>query len=538
MKFGPVEIEAAEGVVLAHTIRLPSGSLRKGHRVSAGDVAMLRDAGVASVIAATLEAGDIGEDEAASCLAALMAGNGIAVRSAATGRVNLHAEKAGVLVVGKATVDAFNAVDPSITLATLPHHASVVADQMVATVKIIPFAVHEAVVAAASRALGAGAMRLHPFRSRQVGLIQTELPSVKPSVLDKTARVTQARLDRSGSRLVGDIRTEHATADVARAIAGLDERVDLILIFGASAVCDAEDVIPAAIRLAGGIVERIGMPVDPGNLLVLGRIGGKPVIGAPGCARSPKLNGFDWVLDRLVADVPITSADIAGMGVGGLLMEIPTRPQPREPKNTGGIRVDAVLLAAGRATRMGGPNKLLARFDGIPLVRKLANEIVGGGVRSLVVVTGHQADRVSAALEGLERRIVTNLDYETGLASSLKVGLEALPADCDGALVCLGDMPRIRSEHVRQLLEAFVDAGGRAVVRASAGGSPGNPVILPRALFVLAQTLGGDRGAKRLIEEAGLDIVDVDIGEAAMIDVDTPLALAEAGGEVSPADDG
>ncbi len=104
----------------------------------------------------------------------------------------------------------------------------------------------------------------------------------------------------------------------------------MVIVFGASALCDFDDVIPAAIRAAGGEVLRAGMPVDPGNLLVLGRLGETPVIGAPGCARSPKENGFDWVLDRLIAGLDVTSDDIAGMGVGGLLMEIPTRPQPRE----------------------------------------------------------------------------------------------------------------------------------------------------------------------------------------------------------------
>src|SRR5690606_13965369 len=150
------------------------------------------------------------------------------------------------------------------------------------------------------------------------------------SVLDKTARITQGRLARSGSSITREIRAAHDESAVAEAIRTLIADNDMVIVFGASAVCDEDDVIPAAIRLAGGTVERIGMPVDPGNLLSLGRLGDKPVLGAPGCARSPKLNGFDWVLDRILADVEVTPKVLAGMGVGGLLMEIPTRPQLRE----------------------------------------------------------------------------------------------------------------------------------------------------------------------------------------------------------------
>ena len=106
---------------------------------------------------------------------------------------------------------------------------------------------------------------------------------------------------------------------------------DALIAFGASAITDRRDVIPAAIEAIGGRIERFGMPVDPGNLLLLAERHGMPIIGAPGCARSPKENGFDWVLQRVLAGVPIHDADIRAMGVGGLLMEIASRPQPRAP---------------------------------------------------------------------------------------------------------------------------------------------------------------------------------------------------------------
>ena len=219
-------------------------------------------------------------------------------------------------------------------------------------------------------------------------------------------------------------------AAVAEALTSLARDNDMVVMFGASAMSDPDDVIPAAIRLAGGEVIRAGMPVDPGNLIVVGSYHGKPVLGAPGCARSPKENGFDWVLDRLIAGIDVTDADIAGLGVGGLLMEIPTRPQPRETvREARPPRVDAIVLAAGRSSRMGGPNKLMALFEGRPLVRLTAETARASRAGEVVVVTGHQDERVAAALAGLDVRLAHNRDYQSGLASSLKTGVRAISPD-------------------------------------------------------------------------------------------------------------
>ena len=122
----------------------------------------------------------------------------------------------------------------------------------------------------------------------------------------------------------------HDIAPLADAIAEAESAADPILVFGASAITDRRDVIPAAIEQAGGRIAAFGMPVDPGNLLLSATLGGATVVGLPGCARSPKLNGFDFVLWRMRPGLPVGRTEIAAMGVGGLLTEIPTRPQPRD----------------------------------------------------------------------------------------------------------------------------------------------------------------------------------------------------------------
>lgn len=533
MKFGPVPLDMAEGAILAHSTVAGDRRLRKAHRLEAEDVAALRSAGLSEIVVATLAADDVDENVAAQRLAAALGFTGIEARLPATGRVNLHATVSGIFTVDKQLIDAINLVDPDITIATMPPFAPMVEGQMVATIKIIPFAISEAVLQKALAIGGAReAFHMHPYAPMRVGVVQTVLPSIKDTVLSKTLRVTQERLGRVGSAVSGEIRTPHAAPDVARAIAELARDSDMVLVFGASAMSDPdEDVIPAAIRACGGTVFRSGMPVDPGNLFVLGEREGKPVLGAPGCARSPKLNGFDWVLDRLVSGIGVTPDDIAGMGVGGLLMEIPTRPQPREPAPVPiRPRVHAVLLAAGRSSRMGGPNKLLALFDGKPLIRRAAERAVASRAAGTVVVTGHQGERVRAALSGLDVSFADNPDFADGLSSSLKAGIAALPAAAAGAMIVLGDMPGVSSADLDRLIDAFRKAEGKSVVRASHGGRRGNPVLLPRSLFEAVAHLEGDTGARHLVEAEGLDVIDVEIGEAASADVDTPEALRGAGG--------
>jgi len=535
MKFGTIATEGAEGAILAHATFAGEKRLRKAHRLTAGDVEDLLRAGVREVIAAVLDPGDLNEDAAAARVAAALVSDHVEGRPPSTGRVNLHATEAGIFVVDRSIVDAINRVDPAITLATLEPYAAVEAGQMVATVKIIPFAVQEGLLARAEAIAGEGsAFSVRPFVPRSIGLIQTVLPSIKASVLDKTARITEARLARSVSRVTGELRPVHEVEAVAEAIRKQARSNDVVLVFGASAVSDENDVVPAAIRKAGGEVTRVGMPVDPGNLLVMGSLDGKPVMGVPGCARSPKINGFDWVLDRLIAGIEVSPDDIGAMGVGGLLMEIPTRPQPREERATRApAKVWAILLAAGQSRRMGPQNKLLAEFEGKPLVRRMAERLLASGAAGTLVVLGHEREAVSNALSGLEVRTVYNADFATGLASSLKTGIRALPPSADAALVALADMPGLMTADIDRLVAAFSASGGRSIIRATHNGKRGNPVILPRALFPEVEKLEGDTGARQIVESA-VDVVDVELGAAASLDVDTPDALRAAGGVLNP----
>jgi molybdenum cofactor cytidylyltransferase len=536
VKFGETPLGEAVGAVLAHSVRLADRILKKGHVLGAADVAALATAGHATVIAARLEAGDVGENVAADQVAQTLGGANVTVGRAFTGRANLYAERAGLCVVDRAGVDRFNRVDETITLATLMPDSLVTAKEMVATVKIIPFAVARMAVEACSRAAGAaGALvSVVPFRPHRVALLQTRLPGMKESILDKTVETTRLRLEALGSTLLGEHRTGHREAELAPAITqALAGGAELVLIAGASAIVDRRDVIPAAIVACGGAIEHFGMPVDPGNLMLMARVGAVPVLGLPVCARSPRVNGFDWVLRRVPAGLPVDAAALSRMGVGGLLTEIPERPLPRAqatadaPAAPHRPRIAALVLAAGRSQRMGTMNKLLIVIDGAPMVRHVVAAAQAAKLAPIIVVTGHERERIEAALAGLALRFVHNPAYADGLSTSLQAGLAALPDESDGVLVGLGDMPRIGAGDIERLVAAFNPVEGRGIIVPTWRGKRGNPVLWAKRYFPEMCTVAGDVGARHLIGAYPEAVVEVEMAsDAVLTDIDTPQALA------------
>jgi molybdenum cofactor cytidylyltransferase len=530
MKFGAVPVAEAEGAVAVHSIRKSGLVLKKGTLIGKTEVAALRAADIAEIVVARIEPDDVSEDAAAAEIAAAVAGEGVRRDRAFTGRANLFAENAGVLVVDKAAIDRLNEVDESITFATLPAYKPVVAGEMIATVKIIPFAVaaaaRDAALAVARQA--APLIQVAPHRIRKVGIVSTLMPGLASKVIEKTLKVTEERLAPAGATIVAERRVPHEQGALAKAIEEvLGAGAELVIVFGASAIADRRDVIPAAVEAIGGRVEHFGMPVDPGNLLLVATAHGRPVLGAPGCARSPKENGFDWVLMRLLAGLEVPREAITGMGVGGLLMEIVTRPQPRaEPAAAERRRVAAVVLAAGRSTRMGGPNKLLAEIARRPLVRIAAEEALASRAGPVIVVTGHQRAEVEKVLAGLPVRFVHNPDFADGLGTSLRAGIAAVPADADGAIVCLGDMPQVDAGLIDRLIGAFDPDRSALIVMPTFEGKRGNPVLWSRRFFPDLMAIEGDVGARHLIGSYGEAVVEVPVeGKAALVDVDTPEAL-------------
>lgn len=537
MIFDSYDCDSAQGILLAHTIRLPGKTLKKGRVLSPGDLADLRDNGIVKVSGVRLEADDVDEDQAALEMARVLAGPSLDIGKPVAGRCYLYAQRDGLALVDRAVIDAINLCDAGIFIATLAEQAECLQQQAVASIKVIPFAIarqqldHCLELAAAST----GAIALQAFRSSSVVLILTETAGLKESLLSSTSRVTRQRVEAMGGRIEFERRCGHCVVELSSALEDvLATDIDLVLICGASITIDPADIVPAAIVNCGGAVDHFGMPVEPGNMLLLAHIGACPVINLPGCSRSPKLNGLDWVMQRIAAGLPLGKAEILSMGVGGLIKDISHRWRMREQNNLieqfrSARKVAAIVLGAGRSSRMGEQNKLLATVGGTPMLQRVVDAALKAELVSTTVVTGCQAAEVRDLLRGREVRFVHNADYQQGLAGSLKLGLASLGADIDGVIILLADMPFISSEHINELLAEFNPATERDIVAPIREGRLGNPIVWSARYIPTMMQLSGDRGARPLLDEFAANVWEVPMGDDAIfIDVDTPAALAEA----------
>jgi len=533
--FGEFACDDALGVMLAHTLKLGARKIRKGRALDAEDIAAIKAAGITSVSGARLQNGDMAEDAAAAAVATLLAGPNTQAHEPYTGRCNLHATTHGVLVVDAKTIIRTNRIDEAVTVGTLPPWSVVRKGQIIATVKIIPFGVNSHVIESCQTVIGAltaSPLRVAELPAQRIALIFSELPSLTESAIEATRVATRQRVATLGSRLALELRCSHTTSAVEFALRQAHAAgCELIMVCGAAGTKDRRDTVGTAIVAAGGRIEHFGMPVEPGNMLLLGRLGEVPLVVLPGCARSRRLNGLDWVLRRLLARLPLDDDDFAAMGVGGLIrtttepaeetMEIATPTLPPS-----GPRIAALVLAAGRSSRMGDANKLLEPLDGVPLALRAVNAALASRASSVTVVTGHAAENIAALVGGPRAVIAHNPDYAEGMATSLRRGIAALPADTDGVLVLLGDMPRISAAHLDALIDAF--AAGENIIVPMHAGRRGNPLLWPRRYFAEIQTIAGDQGARSLLEKYADQIRAVEFADQAIfLDVDTPQDLAE-----------
>jgi len=302
----------------------------------------------------------------------------------------------------------------------------------------------------------------------------------------------------------------------------------VLLINGATAITDRSDYIPKAILSVGGEIIQYGLAVDLGNLLLIGKIGSTTIIGMPGCARSPKLNGFDWVLQLLMANIPIDKEELADMGDRGLLMEIASRPLPRalaKSVNRREKKIMGVILAAGNSTRMGKDNKLLMKIGDASLVRNTSVEMLKSDLDSCSIVLGYQSDKVAEVIKYLNINLILNPLWDEGQASSLKAALNTLDDTYSDILIMLGDLPGVKSMHINRIIEELLLINNRKskITIPSFNGEKGNPVIWGRSFFPDLSNLEGDVGGRALFSQhpAAINLLDMN-DPTVVLDTDTP----------------
>jgi molybdopterin biosynthesis enzyme len=336
MRFGAIATAQAEGHILGHNVSAADGKThyRKGKKLTAQDLAELQTLGYTTLYVAQLDVGDVLENPAAQELGQALQGNGLRVGSATNGRVNLFASQAGVLRVNVPHLHKINACE-GISFATLPEHSIAQVGRLVATLKILPFALPGATVRTVlAIARTAPILAITPFTSKRVALVFASSPQAQQRVQTSFLPALQARIAECGALCAEQaflaLQDESSEQALAQVLGELVGRNQLVLLAGETAIMDRQDLVPRAILRAGGEVTCWGVPVDPGNFLLIGYLQGVPLIGAPGCVRSRKRNVLDMVLPRLLVGDYLTQLDMAHLGHGGLLDEIPERPMPRE----------------------------------------------------------------------------------------------------------------------------------------------------------------------------------------------------------------
>jgi molybdenum cofactor cytidylyltransferase len=341
MKFRPVPLEQAEGKILGHHIAAPDGkrAFNKGKPLSQEDIEGLCQLGRTLVYVAEMEPGDVDEDTAAHRIAVAIQGNGLRLTKAHLGRVNLKATELGLLVVDTDRLYHLNECE-GITVATLAINSPVQTGKTVATVKILPFAVPDTYLYRAEKIASQGdpVLSLIEMEPRRVALVLSGSPAVEERVVRHFKIPLEERIEALGSEIASvdyiPLEDDQGEADlVSVLLQRIAAGAGLIILAGETAIMDRHDIAPRAIERAGGEVTCFGAPVDPGNLLMLAYLKGIPILGAPGCARSPKTNVIDWVLPRLLAGHRLTRRDIISLGHGGLLEDTSLRPVPRSRSN-------------------------------------------------------------------------------------------------------------------------------------------------------------------------------------------------------------
>tara|TARA_Y100001960_G_C14762785_1_gene875054 strand:+ start:1468 stop:3117 length:1650 start_codon:yes stop_codon:yes gene_type:complete len=541
MHFGPIPIKESIGAILAHTIRVDKNIYKKGHVLTKSDVKDLEDFGLTEIVGAVLENDDIAENMAAKNIADSISGNGIYAGSPFTGRCNLFSKKDGLFLGESNFINSINSVNETITVGTLPHCTAVSTDQMVATIKVIPFSSSKKIVdkciLTAKNTIQK--LRVNKWSKLNISLIQSRLTGTKESVLDSTTASLEFRLNKTYNSINSEIRCSHNIDEIRSSILSeVKKNQELIIIAGASAIVDRRDIIPSAIVAAGGTIEHFGMPVDPGNLLLLGSINDVKIIGLPGCARSPKLNGFDLVLNRILAGVNVGSNEIMSMGSGGLLIEIASRPMPRENKkhieykneknisNSGKKKIASIILAAGQSRRMGDKNKLLEYFNDKPIINHSIDSALLAKINPIHVITGYQEKEILAvATKNKDITFVHNPEYENGMSTSIKAGLRSLPEEIDAVLILLGDMPLVDVSIIERLITNFNPQAGQSIGVPVTKGKRGNPILWSKQYFQEIEKISGDVGAKHLIGEFSEGVYEIECDKSVITDIDTPENL-------------
>ena len=514
------------GDILAHSIFLKVGRIRKGKIISQEDINLMLQDGIENIYVGEFDNDDLDENYASKKIAEAICVDGVTRSPTYSGKTNITSKYDGLIEIDKEKVFELNRLSTNIAVSTLNNHDIVYNGDHILSVKIISYAINKADLEKIINFLNTNKIiQLKPFKSLKFGVIYTESVNEKKNIIEKTKKSIKSRVSDYNSTIMDEIIVKHDIEAIKLALEKqLTMDIDCLLFFLSSSVADVSDILPSIISEFGGKITSYGMPLDPGNLTLSGYINNHKILVAAGSARSDALNGLDWHLNSLHAGIEIDQDIIDSLGVGGLLKDIDfavRRKRISKNINTKKANIAAIVLSAGESKRMGEDNKLLLKVNGKTIIANYIENISKSNVSEILVVTGHQSDLIQGELEKYDVNFIYNPDYKDGMSTSLRAGINALSTNIDAAMICLPDMPLIGIYEINKLIDYYNPKIGNEICIATSNEQRGNPVLWDKKYFNELSDIKGDKGGRHLLSQYEEKSVEVNLGEAVSFDVDT-----------------
>ena len=525
MKIFEKDIQETFGCLLMHSVFLEDGRIRKGKIIDKNDIAMMERSDIEKVQVGELEDDDIGENAASGLIAKAIATNQFSVSPTLSGKTNITSIADGLIEIDEGNVTKLNNLSPNIAVSTLNNHDVVYRGDHTVSVKIISFVISSSDLDKILNFLKKNKIvKLKKFKSMRFGVIYTIAKNEKRSLIEKTKKSIMSRIGNYNSTIMDERVLPHNSASIKNNVVELlENNINCILLFLSTSVTDVNDIVPTVINDLGGKINSFGMPVDPGNLTLSGKINDVDIIVAAGSARSDSLNGFDWHLNCLHANIEVSQEMVNSLGVGGLLKDIDfavKRKRVSKTIDTKKSNIAAVVLCAGESKRMGNRNKLLLKVAGKSLIKNYIDNISKSNVSEIVIVTGYQSIEIERELEGYDVKFIHNEKYREGMSTSLNTGINSLSKNINAAIICLPDMPMIGIYEINKLIEYYNPKIGNEICIATYNDQRGNPVLWDRKYFKKLMQIKGDKGGRYLLPKFLEQSVEVVLGEAVAFDVD------------------
>ncbi len=545
MQVNEVKVFEAEGLILANDIELKSSIIKKGTKLSSSNISSLKLAGLETISCYKPNKNDIDAKTAIGMVAAAITGNNTAYILNDDGYCHIFAEKNGIIDIDEVRINRFNNSHPDIFINTIKKDEIVKKDDLLAVIRIIPYLINiDEVNNTIHTNTGQGSLiSVADFNIKTTTLIQTTMPDTEEQLTSSTKIYLEELLLKADCKLKSDIKCEHNSEDIANSIyTAINQGAEFIIISPAKPTYGKSDIIPTALKESAIDIYKIHIPVETGFDTILAYKGKRiPVIQIPHNYHLGNNDTINKLICKLISKQKFNIEDITQLGFGSLSIKSNITNKTKSEllsgtstKAKGKSTIAAIILAAGRGTRMGGNNKLLHEINDEPLFLQSIKSALKSKASPIIVVTGFEADRTEEYLRAYDVVILRNTGYKMGIKTSIDLALSSLPHSVDGALLIPADMPGITTEHIDKLIKSFKPNKKEALCISEFEGVKKNPILWPRNLFADANLIPDNSHLRPVfLEHTDYTKAVKTKNELDIIDINTPGDLIDYSKKVS-----